>query len=94
MQSQPGTLEFTEEAASSYYMGSLDPALKAKAADPAYNLIIENHEFGLPIEHYQSWPVLAQHYKILSTSKDRCGPRPFPTRGARGRLALASRARL
>lgn len=71
--SQPGTLEFRAEAASSYYMGSLDPALKAKLEDPAFNLVIENHEFGLPVEHYDSWPVLAEHYKILTTSKDRRG---------------------
>lgn len=70
---QAGTLEFTADAASSYYMGELDPALKAKASDPKYNLIIENHEFGMPVEHYESWPVLKEHYKILSTSKDRNG---------------------
>ena len=68
----------TEDAYSSYYMGSLDPLLKAKLADPDYNLVIQNHEFGLPVEHYVSWPVLKKHYKILSTSKDRCRPSSPP----------------
>jgi len=40
--------------------------------DPAYNISIENHEFGLPVEHYDTWPVLKDHYKILTTAKDRC----------------------
>ncbi len=39
--------------------------------DPTYNISIENHEFGLPVEHYEKWPVLKDHYKILTTAKDR-----------------------
>ena len=72
-QSHNSTLTFQSAAASSYYMGSLDPALKAKLEDSAFNISIENHEFGLPVEHYDKWPVLKEHYKILTTAKDRCG---------------------
>lgn len=78
VQSHPGTLEFRKEAGSSYYMGSMDPTLVEKLEDPAFNLVIENHEFGMPVEHYDSWPVLKENYKILTTSKDRCPPPPPP----------------
>ena len=71
-QSQNSTLKFQPAAASSWYLGTLDTALKAKLEDPSFNISMENHEFGLPVEHYDKWPVLKDHYKILTTAKDRC----------------------
>jgi gamma-glutamyl hydrolase len=47
--------------------------LHTKLADPSLNIALQNHEYGMPPEFYQRWPVLSQWYNILSTSKDRNG---------------------
>ena len=41
------------------------------ASDPEANIIMENHEFGMPPAHYAEWPVLNRTYNILSTTRDR-----------------------
>ena len=41
------------------------------ASDPDANIIMENHEFGMPPAHYAEWPVLNRTYNILSTTRDR-----------------------
>ena len=48
------------------------PELVEKLQDPAQNISMENHEFGLPPAHYARWPILNETYDVLSTSKDRC----------------------
>jgi gamma-glutamyl hydrolase len=52
---------------------TLQDDLHAKLADPSQNIALQNHEYGMPPEFYQRWPVLSQWYNILSTSKDRNG---------------------
>ncbi len=44
-----------------------------KVSDPSLNLAMENHEYGLPPGFYWRFPILAEWYTILSTSKDRNG---------------------
>lgn len=41
------------------------------AEDPKENIIMENHEFGMPPTHYVDWPMLNATYTILSTTRDR-----------------------
>ena len=41
------------------------------ASDPEANIIMENHEFGMPPAHYAEWPVLNRTFNILSTTRDR-----------------------
>ena len=49
----------------------VQPVLKAKLADPRYNIAMENHEFGVAPEAFTKWIVLNDTYDILSTTKDR-----------------------
>lgn len=70
---QASTIEFSESAESSAMFGTLPSALRDAAQDPTKNIILENHMFGLPPEHYQKWPVLQDNFDILTTSKDRNG---------------------
>lgn len=67
------TLEFTTAAKSSTMFGGMSPDLIAKLEDPAWNIAMENHMFGLPPDHYQKWPALAENFDILSTAQDRGG---------------------
>ena len=41
------------------------------AEDSKENIIMENHEFGMPPAHYADWPVLNDTFTILSTTRDR-----------------------
>ena len=45
----------------------------SQLGDPAYNIAMENHMFGLPPAHYDKWPALRDNFDMLSTSKDRYG---------------------
>ncbi|KAK9833340.1 hypothetical protein WJX81_007993 [Elliptochloris bilobata] len=74
--SHPSTLEFTPQAATSKVFGTMFSKrsdLVESAADPEENIIMENHEFGMPPAHYAEWPVLNRTFDILSTSRDRKG---------------------
>lgn len=67
------TLEFTADAISSTMYSTMDPVLIKDLQDPAQNIALENHMFGLPPNHYDTWPILKQNFKILNTAKDRNG---------------------
>lgn len=69
----PSTLEFTKEASESLMFGTMDQSLIDASEDEEKNIIMENHMFGLPPEHYSTWPVLKENFNILSISKDRNG---------------------
>lgn len=47
--------------------------LHTKLPDPALNLAIQNHEYGMPPTFYDHWPILSKWFNILTTSKDRDG---------------------
>jgi hypothetical protein len=47
--------------------------LHTKLPDPALNLAIQNHEYGMPPGFYERWPILSKWFNILTTSKDRDG---------------------
>ena len=49
------------------------PDLVRELQSPAANISMENHEFGLPPNHYELWPELAAAFDILTTTKDRRG---------------------
>ena len=34
---------------------------------------MQNHEYGIPPDHYNRWPLLGEWFKVLTTSKDRKG---------------------
>lgn len=67
------TLEFSDAANNSAMFGSMSPDLVKKLGDPAYNIALENHMFGLPPSHYDKWPILKKSFTILNTAKDRNG---------------------
>ena len=78
--SQPSTLNLTAAAPASRLFADLyeeRPTLVAKLGDPAWNLAMENHEFGLPTANFFSphtlYPQLAAEFDVLSTSVDRGG---------------------
>lgn len=78
--SQPSTLNLTAAAKASRLFGDLyeeRPTLVQKLGDPAWNIAMENHEFGLPTDHFFArdtpYPQLAQEFEVLSTSVDRGG---------------------
>jgi hypothetical protein len=50
----------------------VQPVLVQKLTDPAYNISMENHEFGLPPYNYEKFSVLKDTYDVLSTTLDRC----------------------
>ena len=66
--------------------------LHQKVSDPSLNIIMQNHEYGLPPVHYDRWPILKSFYNILSTSQDRNGVtyistiegKKYPFTGAHG----------
>lgn len=68
----PNILNFSAAAANSAYFGHMAPELRAKLADPAFNIAYENHEMGLPPAHYDLWPELKNWYRVLTTTLDRC----------------------
>jgi gamma-glutamyl hydrolase len=70
---QASTLQLTPAAAASTIFGGMSPTLRKKIGDPKYNITLENHMFGLPPVHYDTWPVLRQSFDILSTAVDRKG---------------------
>ena len=49
----------------------LQPDLLKKLGDPAQNIAMENHQFGVPPSHFDRWPVLKEDFVIISTTKDR-----------------------
>lgn len=67
------TLNLTDAASSSALFGGISPHLAHKVADPAYNITMENHYFGLPPDHYAKWGVLGEAFTVVSTSRDRVG---------------------
>jgi gamma-glutamyl hydrolase len=70
---QPTTLDFTDKASSSYMFSSMDKDLVEKLSNPERNIALQNHMFGLPPDHYNTWPVLRENFDILTTSIDRQG---------------------
>ena len=77
--SHPTTLNFTEAAKASRMWGALfeeRPTLVDKLSSPAWNISMENHEFGMPVENYgraSKWPALAANFDVLTTTVDRGG---------------------
>ncbi|PSC69860.1 gamma-glutamyl hydrolase [Micractinium conductrix] len=69
----PYTLDFSEGAANSTMFEGLSKDLVTKLGDDKYNISMENHMFGLPPAHYDTWPALRQNFHMLTTSKDRNG---------------------
>jgi len=67
------TMEWTGSEGKSRSFGNLSPDLHEKVEDPKLNLIIQNHEYGVPPSHYDRWPILKNFYNVLTTSKDRNG---------------------
>lgn len=67
------TLDFAPGVKDSAMFSHMDEDLFSKLSDPAHNISMENHMFGLPPSHYSQWPVLKESFNILSTSKDRNG---------------------
>jgi gamma-glutamyl hydrolase len=68
-------------------------------SDPKLNIIMQNHEYGVPPAHYQRWPVLGSFYNVLSTSKDRNGleyistieGKKYPFTGGKGGRGIVQR---
>ncbi|KAK9803146.1 hypothetical protein WJX72_001749 [[Myrmecia] bisecta] len=71
--SHASTLKFTGEGRKSRMFGTAEPSLLNKIEDANLNIIIENHEFGVPPKHFDDWPVLKEQYEIVSTAFDRNG---------------------
>lgn len=76
----PAPLAFTEAGKTSRVWSRLfdeRPALAAKISDPALNITIENHEFGMPPENFfgadTKWPQLQEEFEVLNTAVDRKG---------------------
>jgi gamma-glutamyl hydrolase len=67
------TLEWAPGAARSWMFSGMDADLVDKLADPAFNISLENHQFGLPPAHYDKWPALRDAFKVLNTARDRAG---------------------
>ena len=67
------TLEWAPGAARSWMFSGMDADLVDKLADPAFNISLENHQFGLPPSHYDKWPALRDAFKVLNTARDRAG---------------------
>ena len=51
--------------------GGMAADLVDKLGDPAHNISLENHMFGLPPAHYDKWPILRDNFNILTTAADR-----------------------
>ena len=49
----------------------MQPDLLKKLSDPAQNIAMENHQFGVPPSHFDRWPVLKDDFVVISTTKDR-----------------------
>lgn len=49
------------------------PDLVKEMQNPEANIVMENHEFGLPPAHYAQWPTLNETFDILTTTLDRKG---------------------
>lgn len=47
--------------------------LRTALTSDKYNIVLQNHMYGLPPAFYDKFPVLKQWYNIVSTSKDRNG---------------------
>ena len=71
--SHASTLEWAPGAARSWMFSGMDADLVDKLADPAFNISLENHQFGLPPSHYDKWPALRDAFKVLNTARDRAG---------------------
>jgi len=76
--SMPAPLGFTEQAQNSRIWSRLfeeRPLLAAKISDPALNITIENHEFGMPPSNFfdedTPYPQLAEEFEVLNTAVDR-----------------------
>lgn len=73
----PSTLVFANEVkkdpTTSAVFANMDTDLFDKLEDPTQNISMENHMFGLPPDHYDTWPALKKNFKILTTSFDRNG---------------------
>jgi gamma-glutamyl hydrolase len=71
--SHPSTLNFTQEGLQTMAFKDMNPDIIKKLGDSAFNISMENHEFGVPPEHFDKWPVLKDTFTIISTTKDRKG---------------------
>lgn len=71
--SMAAPMEFTKAAKKSTMFSRMDGDLFGKLEDPAYNISMENHLFGLPPDHYDKFPVLEEKFTVLSTALDRAG---------------------
>jgi hypothetical protein len=73
------------------------PDLVEQIQNDKANIIMENHEFGMPPAHYDVWPELRENFDILTTTKDRKGVeyvstiehRRFPFFGSQVRQSCA-----
>lgn len=52
---------------------TVQPDLVEQMQNPEANIVMENHEFGLPPAHYKQWPTLNETFDILTTTLDRKG---------------------
>ena len=66
MRTQSGSLD------SCSYSGT-QPDLVEQIENKDANIIMENHEYGMPPDHYVQWPELNETFAILTTTKDRKG---------------------
>ncbi|KDD75679.1 hypothetical protein H632_c555p0 [Helicosporidium sp. ATCC 50920] len=71
--SQAAPMCFTKDAKKSTLFSRMDEDLWEKLEDPAYNISMENHYYGLLPEKYDTYPMLRERYNILSTAVDRNG---------------------
>ena len=70
----PANLDFVADAArGSRLFGGMAPELRDKLASGEYNIALENHMYGVPPQHFERWPDLAEWYRVLSTTRDRNG---------------------
>lgn len=69
----PTTMDLTAAANTSRPFKAMPADLLKKIPDPSLNIIMQNHEYGIPPAHYKKWPILGEWFNILSTSKDRNG---------------------
>lgn len=51
----------------------MQPDLVEQAQSSEANIIMENHEYGMPPAHYLEWPELNDTFAILTTTNDRKG---------------------
>ncbi|KAI9025632.1 class I glutamine amidotransferase-like protein [Hyaloraphidium curvatum] len=69
----PSSVKFTPDGTKSELFGTMDPVLIGELEDEKRNIVMENHEFGLPPERYKQFPALGKGFHSLNTALDRDG---------------------